>query len=224
MVWVSFDNSMPLSVPSTFSEASYYRARYYDPSPGRFTAEDRIRFRGGDVNLYRYVWGSTPSLKDPFGLWGYGADFSAGFFGGWGSGTGGSFSSGVMSFRDTSNSCTTQGSYISGSAFVAGVPNRIAPFGNSQGNNPTHGLNAGVSGGIVITNANYVQELAGPFDNTTYALGPISINIAKGETGITVVSFSGGIGWGLGISHHITNTMVHEDQQKCPCQSEPGPK
>lgn len=204
--------------------ASYYRARYYDQSSGRFISEDPVRFASGDGNFYRYAWGSAPSFNDPFGLWGYGADFGVGFFGGWGSGTGGSFSSGTLSFRDNSNSCSSEGTYTSGAAFASGMPDRIAPFGNNQGNNPTHGFNAGVSGGIVVTNANYVQELAGPFANTTYALGPININIAKGETGITVVSFSGGVGWGLGISHHITNTIVHEDQQKCPCQSAPGPK
>jgi RHS repeat-associated protein len=33
----------------------YYRARYYDPSVGRFVGEDPIGFGGLDPNLYRYV-------------------------------------------------------------------------------------------------------------------------------------------------------------------------
>ncbi|MBY0516246.1 MAG: RHS repeat-associated core domain-containing protein [Bacteriovoracaceae bacterium] len=43
------------------------RARYYDPSSGRFLSEDPIGFLGGDYNLYRYV-GNNPILKvDPSG-------------------------------------------------------------------------------------------------------------------------------------------------------------
>ena len=33
----------------------YMRARYYDPSVGRFISEDPLGFGGGDVNLYAYV-------------------------------------------------------------------------------------------------------------------------------------------------------------------------
>ncbi len=40
----------------------YMRARYYDPSVGRFISEDPLGFGGGDVNLYAYV------LNDPIGL------------------------------------------------------------------------------------------------------------------------------------------------------------
>lgn len=45
----------------------YYRARYYDPSSGRFTKEDPIGFTGG-LNLYRYSYNSADNLIDPFGL------------------------------------------------------------------------------------------------------------------------------------------------------------
>jgi RHS repeat-associated protein len=44
----------------------YYRARYYDPSTGRFVAEDPIRFDAG-VDFYSYV-GNNPGLwPDPLG-------------------------------------------------------------------------------------------------------------------------------------------------------------
>jgi RHS repeat-associated protein len=46
----------------------YYRARYYDPSVGRFLSEDPVGFSGEDVNLYRYVWDAPLNLRDPFGL------------------------------------------------------------------------------------------------------------------------------------------------------------
>ena len=45
----------------------YYRARYYDPSAGRFVSEDPIRFKGG-LNLYDYVTNSVVNWRDPYGL------------------------------------------------------------------------------------------------------------------------------------------------------------
>jgi len=48
----------------------YMRARYYDPSVGRFISEDPIGFAGGDVNLSAYVGGNPLNRIDPSGLWG----------------------------------------------------------------------------------------------------------------------------------------------------------
>ena len=45
----------------------FYRARYYDPSIGRFISEDPIRFRGG-INFYCYVKNNPINWIDPFGL------------------------------------------------------------------------------------------------------------------------------------------------------------
>ncbi|MBY0516991.1 MAG: RHS repeat-associated core domain-containing protein, partial [Bacteriovoracaceae bacterium] len=45
----------------------YYRARYYDPSTGRFISEDPIGFAGGDYNLYRYVGNNPVKDIDPLG-------------------------------------------------------------------------------------------------------------------------------------------------------------
>ena len=44
----------------------YYRARYYDPSAGRFLSEDPIGFEGGG-NFFAYV-SNSPSYLDPWGL------------------------------------------------------------------------------------------------------------------------------------------------------------
>ncbi|MHC1727308.1 MAG: RHS repeat domain-containing protein [Syntrophobacteraceae bacterium] len=46
----------------------YMRARYYDPSVGRFISEDPIGFAGGDVNLSAYVQNDPINLIDPLGL------------------------------------------------------------------------------------------------------------------------------------------------------------
>jgi RHS repeat-associated protein len=46
----------------------YYRARYYDPTTGRFLQEDPIGFDGGDLNLYAYVGNNVANNRDPKGL------------------------------------------------------------------------------------------------------------------------------------------------------------
>lgn len=45
----------------------HYRARYYDPSNGRFISEDLISFEGGN-NFYSYAANKPLSFKDPLGL------------------------------------------------------------------------------------------------------------------------------------------------------------
>lgn len=45
----------------------FYRARYYDPTAGRFLGEDPIGFKGKDFNLYRYVQDNPLKFVDPNG-------------------------------------------------------------------------------------------------------------------------------------------------------------
>jgi RHS repeat-associated protein len=45
----------------------YYRARYYDPSTGRFISEDPVRFQTGDPNFYSYAEGDPVDFRDPTG-------------------------------------------------------------------------------------------------------------------------------------------------------------
>ncbi|MGH7391695.1 MAG: RHS repeat-associated core domain-containing protein [Candidatus Rokuibacteriota bacterium] len=46
----------------------YYRARYYHTRLQRFISEDPIRFEGGDVNLYSYVFNNPANFNVPLGL------------------------------------------------------------------------------------------------------------------------------------------------------------
>jgi len=48
--------------------ASYYRARYYDPSSGRFLTEDPLGGDFGDNNFYLYVDNEPIDRLDPLGL------------------------------------------------------------------------------------------------------------------------------------------------------------
>src|SRR5208283_3839169 len=56
---------MQVDMPMT--EMLDYRARYYDPTIGRFLSEDPIGFQGG-INVYRYVRNNPLLLIDPMGL------------------------------------------------------------------------------------------------------------------------------------------------------------
>jgi RHS repeat-associated protein len=47
---------------------SYYRARYYDQTTGRFLNEDPLGFKT-DANFYRYVKNNSTNLTDPSGLY-----------------------------------------------------------------------------------------------------------------------------------------------------------
>jgi hypothetical protein len=47
---------------------SNYRARYYDPSAGRFISEDPIGFNAKQANFYSYVSNSPANFADPKGL------------------------------------------------------------------------------------------------------------------------------------------------------------
>ncbi|MHB9068435.1 MAG: RHS repeat-associated core domain-containing protein [Pirellulaceae bacterium] len=44
------------------------RARWYDPTTGRWLSQDPIGFAAGDVNLYRYVGNQATGATDPSGL------------------------------------------------------------------------------------------------------------------------------------------------------------
>lgn len=50
-----------------YDAATNYRARYYDPTTGRFLSEDPVGVDGG-VELYEYAEGSPTNLSDPAGL------------------------------------------------------------------------------------------------------------------------------------------------------------
>jgi RHS repeat-associated protein len=52
----------------------FYRARYYNPTTGRFLSEDPIEFAAGDTNLYRYVFNNPVNSIDPTGFFPTGRD------------------------------------------------------------------------------------------------------------------------------------------------------
>jgi RHS repeat-associated protein len=73
-----------------FETGLYYnRARYLDPTTGRWTTQDPMGFAPGDPNLYRYVFNSSTMLVDPSGYWSWSGAWGGGLTGGGvGAGTG----------------------------------------------------------------------------------------------------------------------------------------
>ena len=65
----SVTNFLRYAGPEFDTETNLYynRARYFDPTAGRFLSEDRIGFRGG-INFYAYVENNPILLTDPTGL------------------------------------------------------------------------------------------------------------------------------------------------------------
>ena len=45
----------------------FYRARYYDPSTGRFISEDPVENNGGGLNFYKYTGNNPVNYTDPTG-------------------------------------------------------------------------------------------------------------------------------------------------------------
>jgi RHS repeat-associated protein len=190
----------------------YYRARYYDPQSGRFVSGDPLKFFGGDINLYRYVWNHSTNLVDPRGLWGGGASVGGSFFGGISSneGSGISFSNSVggIVFKDPS----APGGYtpvaFNSYGRAAGGTRPSSGMCGNNGNNETAGFNFGIGPALVLTNGNNAGDLAGKFFNTAIALGPLTVDVGFGNNGVVVVSGSVGFGFGLGSANYTSNTMT----------------
>src|SRR5271169_5560876 len=183
-----------------FSGDSYYRARYYDASTGRFVTEDPLKFRGRDTNFYRYVWNRSANLIDPRGFLGVGYSL----------GVGGTASIGGLFFGHIQDS----GGYLSVGGFAGS--NGIC---KSYDNNQTGGLSASAGFGVVLTSANSIQEVSGPFNNTSYALGFLQVDFAYSpDNGVWTLNVSPG--FGLGFSKSVANTYTNPTSppQGCGCQ------
>ncbi|MGB2591246.1 MAG: RHS repeat-associated core domain-containing protein [Candidatus Acidiferrum sp.] len=61
-------DAWPVETMPEYPQASYYRARYYDASAGRFIREDPMGFYAG-INKYAYVRNNPMRLRDPRGMW-----------------------------------------------------------------------------------------------------------------------------------------------------------
>jgi RHS repeat-associated protein len=151
----------------------FYRARYYDPQLGRFISEDPVEFRGGDANLYGYVWNSPLSFIDSFGRWGAGLQVSASGGAGLGAGAVGSVAGGIGVFGGNGNGLSggaygTAGGFAGGGPYGPRYPN---PPGSPNGYTGAAGYGFDGGAGVFGTNAKSVCDLKGPFKTLTIGAG-----------------------------------------------------
>ena len=107
----------------------------------------------------------------------------------------------------------TSGGFASVGAFAGdhgafGTPNQC-PNTTPPGGNSGAGVGVGVGGGLMVTNGNSLNDLAGPFDNTTLLLPFMSLDLGEGANGVKTLAVTWGPGWGLGIFHYVTNTYTN---------------
>lgn len=129
----------------------YLRARYYDPSLGRFISRDPMsgsQFRSTTLNRYPYALQNPSTYRDPSGLWTVGVcvDVLVSFFG----------FGGVI-----------QGCVVASSNLQVGFTGSLGA-GGAVGVPPA---SAGV--GLVgqVSNADYIEDLGGPFYNVGGSAG-----------------------------------------------------
>jgi RHS repeat-associated protein len=160
----------------------YYRARYYDPIPGRFIQEDPLGSLGG-INLYAYGANNPLKFLDPLGLQpcedcpgGEWSSFSfpafSGFFGG-----GGTISR--TTYRCKTNNLVCEGTSIC----FGGGPIAAAGIGFDFGGYPKS--TAGVS------NVPYTRDF-GRFSSGIYLTGgPVSVAMTGSSASVGIAKSVG---------------------------------
>ena len=134
----------------------YMRARYYDPSVGRFISEDPLGFGGGDVNLFAYVQNNPVNWVDPLGLWGFAVNSGGALEGGIGMAGAYQAESGGGVFWGGSSGVNV-GAYTASGGF-AGIDQGFPWSENSQF---VAGATGGLGAGGFITNAEMRQTAQG---------------------------------------------------------------
>jgi RHS repeat-associated protein len=193
----------------------YYRARYYDWDRGAFTQEDPIGFAGGDTNHFSYVRNQPLGFVDPMGLWGIGLTVSGSAEKGLGEGSAitGAIGGGIFHSKSTNNtSCNSSGSGFSLGGFLSG--GRFNVFGDypnstsfSSPINGIVGLFAGGGAGIFYSNADSVNDLAGPFDTYSFNTPLFALQYSKAKE-VKMYSLTFGPGLILSTSKYPTTTRT----------------
>jgi RHS repeat-associated protein len=182
----------------------YYRARYYDPSAGRFISEDPIRFRGGN-NFYAYVHNRPTLLRDPSGrvCWGGGLSGAGALGAFWfGAGVEGSFylvgdSSGNQGILDCSGG---------GVGAMSGAGGSISLQGSS----------------LISPNCGSICDLQGDFGGFTGfggagLTGSVSGGASLSKTTVTFTGSGGlGVGGGYGVVGVWGNCILIAKHHNCP--------
>jgi RHS repeat-associated protein len=202
--------------PDSETGLYYYRARYYDPTGGRFLGEDPIGFRGG-INKYVYVRNQAPNRLDTFGTQcepcidpnglqrlvisilqplSHAFGFTLGI------GVGGSIGGGPPIIPGTPGFA---GSGVGASRQLVVSPNGQAGITTSISVGVALGFGGYAGPQVSLSNAPTPADLGGPFVGGSYGGGDIvgggaDVNFGKGTTDPNRIiwqgTFTGGIGVG----------------------------
>lgn len=187
----------------------YYRARYYEPSTGRFDSEDLVRFRGG-VDFYVYAKNQPIMLRDPSGraAWGGGATGSGALSAFWfGTGVEGSF----YFVGDTLGNQGVLDCSAGGIGAIGGAGGSVSVQASS----------------IVCPNCASICDLEGNFGGMTgFAgvglTGAVSGGASLSNTGATFSASGGvGVGAGAGLVGVLGNCTLIWKHHNCPACSSP---
>ena len=214
--------------------APYYRARYYDPSTGRFDSEDPLVFAGADDDFYDYVWEQPTSYRDPSGWWGVGFIGSVGGGFGLSPAMGAGSVSGQTGIFWGGSGGTTVGNTVTYGGFIPDPHSHgILSLANSNSDQSScrcsgskspspppsaepkswgGGAWLGFGVGAFFTNANSPSDLGGPFDNfeinTPWATLGVQWGYNDQHRFIWNISVPRGPSLGAGIARYKTNTCV----------------
>jgi hypothetical protein len=182
-------------------------------------------FAGG-INKYAYASESPTNFVDPTGEIGVGVSIGGSAEIGQvtvGAGTTGA--GGYGGFLDTNNWSLSDGGFASLGAFAS-----LYPYGASYPTGPgtsngAYGAFAGAGANIVLTNANNVQDLGGPFTTYSFNAGlgvrvlSLQLSLGQNDAGQSIWEFSyggpipglslpTGVGYGFDFSKYNTNTWT----------------
>jgi uncharacterized protein RhaS with RHS repeats len=187
--------------------AGDYRARYYNPTTGRFLSEDPMGFLGSGPNLYAYAGNNPISFRDSFGLKPHDFGFGGGAFGGGGAGGdwGGTGSGSGSGGSNRSGSGGGLGNLAAAASAGTGAGIAGASGASSEAAGPYAGMNAfwaGTDGeAAAIASGANVLELS-PEAATALAAGNPTLMFeesalyAQGTVGEGAVAFLGnGVGY-----------------------------
>jgi RHS repeat-associated protein len=197
----------------------YLRSRYYQPELQRFMSEDPLRYAGGDLNIFAYVWNSPTQFRDPMGLLGIGV--TGGVSAGSGNGligVAGTASVGAGLFGGGDQGLNF-GSFSSVGAFAGGPLGSVGyPSPDPNVPNTVVGGFGGYGIGPYITNATSAADLKYTAGTASYDIGipgtylNFSLQYGYGTDPngnyIWQLSFTAGPGVGIGRSTMSTETKV----------------
>lgn len=197
----------------------YMRARWYDPTTGRFITRDPMEALTREP--YDYAGNNPVNYVDPTGKFWSWEDFTAV--------TGEMFTNPVESWKDgigaggicVGGDLVTPWGGVVAEACVVVARGQIGLTETWAAGSDVKGLSRGVNAGLMSSDACRIRDLRGPFAAVSGAAGPVGGSYQTGNTsgGQDVQVFQGGLGIGGGSwgGETQTKTQVAGSGATCGC-------